>query len=76
MVPLSSPGPMADGNMANVSPSIPINISHDPGKVENVYIGVDFSLDEIKEYTEFFKEFCDIFSWSYDEMSGIDPLIV
>ena len=39
-VPLSSPSQMADGNMANFSPTIFINISHDPGKVENVYIGV------------------------------------
>ena len=47
-----------------------------PGKVENVYIGVDCSPDEIKEYTELFKEFCDIFSWSYKEIPGIDPRIV
>ena len=26
MVPLSSPGPMADGNMENISSTIPINI--------------------------------------------------
>ena len=39
---------MDDGNMANVSPTIPINISRDPDKVENVYIGADCSLDEIK----------------------------
>ena len=30
MVPLSSPGPMADGNMANISSTIPINISRNP----------------------------------------------
>ena len=76
MVTLSSPCPMADGNMANVSPTIPINISHDPGKVENGYIEADCSPDEIKEYTELFKEFCDIFAWSYDEMPGIDARIV
>ena len=51
---------MTDGNMANLSPTIPINISRDPGKVENVYIGVDYSPDEIKEYTALFKEFHDI----------------
>ena len=36
MVPLSSLGPMADGNMENISPTIPINISRNPGKIENV----------------------------------------
>ena len=39
MVPLISPGLMADGNMANISSMIPINISRDPGRIENVYIG-------------------------------------
>ena len=67
---------MANGNMENLSPIIPINISHDPSKVENIYIGVDCSPDEIKEYTKLFKEFHDIFAWSYEEMLGIDPRIV
>ena len=55
MVPLISPGQIADGNMANLSPTIPINSSRDPSKVENVYIGVGCSPDEIKDYTELFK---------------------
>ena len=37
---------------------------------------MDCSHAEILEYTELFKEFRDIFSWSYDEMPGIDPRIV
>ena len=63
MVPLSSPSPMANGNMANISPTIPINISHNPGKIENVYIGEECSHAEIQEYTKLFKEFLD---WSYE----------
>ena len=55
LVPFISHGQMADGNMANLSPTIPINISRDPGKVENVYIGAECSPDEIKEYTALFK---------------------
>ena len=74
MVPLSSPGPMDNGNMVNISPTIPINISHNPGKIENVYIGVECSHAEIQEYTELFKEFCDVFSYSYEEMPGINLL--
>ena len=66
---------MADGNMANISSTISINISRNPGTIENVYIGADCSHAEILEYTELFKEFHDIFAWSYDEMPGIDPLI-
>ena len=33
MVLLSSPGPMADGNMENIYPMIPINISRDLGRI-------------------------------------------
>ena len=75
MVPLTSPGQMDDGNMANISSMIPINISRNPGTIENVYIGAECSHAEILEYTELFKEFYDIFAWSYDEMLGIDPRI-
>ena len=57
MVPLSSPGLMADGNMVNISSMIPINISHNPRTIENVYIGVECSHAEILEYTELFKKF-------------------
>ena len=66
MVPLISPSQMADGNMDNLSPTIPINVSHDPYKIENVYIGADCSPDEIKEYTELFKDFHDVFAWSHE----------
>jgi hypothetical protein len=44
--------------------------------VENVFVRVDFSLEEIQIYTNRFKEFCDVFAWSYEEMPGIDPKIV
>ena len=54
MVPLRSPSLMADGNMENISPTIPINISYNPGKIENVYIGEECSHAEIEEYTELF----------------------
>ena len=61
------------------SPSVvksSITISRNPGTIENVYIGAECSHAEILEYTELFKEFRDIFSWSYDEVPGIDPRIV
>ena len=61
MVPLSSPSQMDDENMVNISPTIPINISRDPGKIENVYIGAECSHAEIQEYTELFKEFHESF---------------
>ena len=45
-------------------------------RIENVYIGVECSHAEIQEYNELFKEFCDVFAWSYEEMLSIDPRIV
>ena len=55
MVPLICPSQMADGNMANMSSTIPINISCDPGRIRNVYIGEECSHAEIQEYIELFK---------------------
>jgi len=63
----------AEGNMATIAETIPINISRNPGIMENVFVGVDCSLEEIQIYTDLFKEFCDIVAWSYEEMPGIDP---
>jgi hypothetical protein len=44
--------------------------------MENVFVIVDFSPEEIQIYTDLFKEFHDVFAWSYEEMLGIDPKIV
>jgi hypothetical protein len=76
VVPLDTHGVYAEGNMENISPTITIDISRIPGKIENVYIGADCSPEEIQIYTDLFKEFCDVFAWSYEEMPGIDPSIV
>ena len=57
MVPLGTPSKFIEGNMANLSLTIPINISQTLGKIENVYIGADCSPDEIEAYTKIFKEF-------------------
>jgi hypothetical protein len=66
----------AEGNMATIAAMIPINISRNPDIVENVFVEADFSPEEIQIYTDLFKEFCDVFAWSYEEMPGIDPKIV
>jgi hypothetical protein len=66
----------AEGNMETIAETIPIDISRTPGIMENIFVGADFSPEEIQIYTDLFKEFCDVFSWSYEEMPGIDPRIV
>jgi hypothetical protein len=66
----------AEGNMETITATIPINISRNPGVVENVFVGADCSPEEIQIYMDLFKEFCDVFAWSYEEMPGINPKIV
>ena len=73
--PLPREGMFAEGNMANIFATIPINISVNPDVMENIYIGANCSPEEISIYTVLFKEFHDVFAWSYEEMPDIDPLI-
>jgi hypothetical protein len=62
--------------MTTIIATIPINISRNPGVVENVFVGADCSPEEDQIYTDLFKESRDVFAWSYEEMPGIDPKIV
>jgi hypothetical protein len=75
-VPESTHDVFSEGNISNISPTIPLDICIKPGIVENVHIGSSCSPNEIITYTSLFKESCDVFAWSYEEMSGIDPDIV
>jgi hypothetical protein len=76
VVPLDTHRIYDEGNMENISPTIMIDISRIPSKVENVYISVDCLPKEIHIYTNLFKEFHDVFSWSYEEMLEVNPNIV
>jgi hypothetical protein len=62
--------------MANISPTVKIDISIKPGIVEEITIGAACSPEEIIAYKALFQEYRDIFSWSYTEMPGLDPSIV
>jgi hypothetical protein len=75
-IPESTHDVFYEGNLSNISPTIPLDISITPGVVENVHIGASCSTDEIVTYKSLFQEFHDIFAWSYEEMPGIDPDIV
>src|SRR5690606_22103443 len=66
----------AEGNMLVISKTISINISRNPSVIENLFIGAECSPEEIQIYIDLFKEFRDVFAWSYEEMPGIDPFIV
>ena len=62
--------------MANISPTIKINISTNPKVVEEIMLGAYCSLEEVDAYNALVQEFCDIFTWSYNEMPGLNPSIV
>ena len=64
------------GNLCNITQMNPIDISAKPDVIEHVHVGQNCSTDESEEYKALFKKFCDIFSWSHEEMLGIDPSIV
>jgi hypothetical protein len=75
-VPGSTHDVFFEGNLSNISPTIPLDISIKPRIIDNVHIRALCSSDEIVTYTYLFKEFHDIFAWSYEEMPSIDPKIV
>ena len=64
------------GNLCNITQINTIDISANPGTIEHVHVGQNYSAKESEAYKALFKEFHDIFSWSYEEMPGIYPSIV
>ena len=63
---LPKEGVFVEGNMANISNTILINIFAKPNVVENVHIGANCSPEEISISTSLFKEFRKVFAWSYE----------
>jgi hypothetical protein len=74
--PLDTHEVYAEGNMVSITTTFILDISKTPSVVENFFVGVDCSHEDIQNYTELFKQLCDVFSWSYEEILGIDPRIV
>jgi hypothetical protein len=62
--------------MANISPTIKIDISIKNGIIEEITIGVSCTPQEIDAYKALFQEYRYIFTWSYMKMPGLDPSIV
>ena len=73
--PIPAPDSFEEGNMANISPTIKINISTNSEIVEEIMLGASCSPKEVAAYKALFQEFCDIFAWSYTEMLSLDPSI-
>ena len=60
--PFSAQPIFVEGNLSNISTTIPINISSNPNVIKNIMIGVGFSPQEIEIYTTLFKEYHVIFA--------------
>ena len=60
--PIPTPDAFAEGNMANISPTIKINISTNPEVVEKIMLGASCSPKEVATYKALFQEFHDIFA--------------
>jgi hypothetical protein len=74
--PIPAPDAFEEGNLANISPTIKINISIKDGIVEEIIIGAACTPQEIAAYKALFQEYRDIFAWSYTEMTSLDPSII
>ena len=66
----------SERNLSNIEEIISINILTKPGIVENIHVGVSCSPSKLDSYRSLFREFRDVFAWSYEEMPGIDTSIV
>jgi hypothetical protein len=74
--PILTQDTLSEGNLGNISSTIVIDISIKEGVMENINLGANCSPEEVVSYTTLFKELCDVFAWSYEEMPGIDPSII
>ena len=74
--PVLMQGANSEGNLCNVTQTIPIDMLVKIAIFEHVHIGQNYSAVEIETYMALFKEFQDVFAWSYEEIPRIDPSIV
>lgn len=74
--PILTDDVLSEENLGNIILTMFIDIFEKPGVMENIQLGQTCSLAEIKAYTTFFKEFCNVFFWRYDEIPNIDPSII
>ena len=65
-----------EGNLCNITQTNPIDISAKPGTLEHFHVGKNYSAEEFEAYRALFKEFQDVFAYSYEEMPRIYPTIV
>jgi hypothetical protein len=60
-VPESTQDVLFEGNLGNISPTIPLDISIKPEVMENVHINASCFANEVCIYRALFQEFCNVF---------------
>ena len=56
----------SEGNLCKITKKNPIDISAMPGTLEHVHVGQNYSAEEYEAYRALFKEFRNVFAWSYE----------
>ena len=65
----------SERNLSNIEETTAINISTKKNVVENIHVSKSCSSSELEIYSALFRDFRDVFAWSYYEMPGIDSSI-
>ena len=67
---------LSKGNFGNITLDMFIDISGKPGIMEHIQLNQSCILEDINAYMALFKEFYNVFIWSYEEIPGIDSSII
>jgi len=51
-----------------------VNIGTD-NSPKYVNLGVDCTIEEVDQYISLFKEYVDVFSWTYDDLKSYDKIV-
>lgn len=66
----------SEGNLGNLSKTMPIVILIKTSIVEIIQIRANYNPEKIASFTYSFNDLRDVFSWSSEKMHGIEPSIV
>lgn len=50
-----------------------VNLGAEPGNPKPIFISNQLSAQEREQLVELLKKYMDVFTWTYDEMPGLDP---
>ncbi|BFG30468.1 hypothetical protein CerSpe_167420 [Prunus speciosa] len=74
--PMTAPRHMQDDSTAVTEQLETINLSDNPSVQRPISISVRLTREEKEALALLLKEFRDVFTWSYEEMPGLDPNLV